>query len=136
MKLSLTLTVCLLGLTARAAEVVTYPAPSEEKQPPAPYEVWAGEQRIDVYSARTLDAPFAGKEWDYGGPYYFANFDMNGPVVIRITSPRALGKVIIRPESRRFSMCRSTRSHVMSRLDRRSRMYSFRANDGNSRGSV
>ena len=51
--------ICLVGLTAQAAEVITYAAPSDEQQQPTPYEVWAGDQRIDVYTARTFDAPFA-----------------------------------------------------------------------------
>ena len=37
-------------------------------------ESWADGRPVDVYTARTLDAPFAGKQWDFGGPYGFANF--------------------------------------------------------------
>ncbi|MGE5610325.1 MAG: glycosyl hydrolase family 28 protein [Bacillota bacterium] len=81
-----------------APKVVTYPAPAGETVT-GDYEVWAAGQKMDVYGARVLDAPFAGKEWDYGGPYSFANFDMVGPVEVRITSKRSLGNVVIRPES-------------------------------------
>ncbi len=99
MRYLLTFIACLAGLPAHAADVITYAAPGEELLQPAPYEVWAGDQRVDLYAARALDAPFAGKQWDYGGTYYFANFDMAGPVTVRITSPRSLRNVVIRPES-------------------------------------
>jgi len=90
---------CTMALTAHAENVITYPAPSEELRQPAPFEVWVDDQRIDIYTARTLDVPFAGKEWDYGGPYFFANCDISGPVTVRIKSPRLLRNVVIRPES-------------------------------------
>ena len=61
-----------------ADQVVTYPAPAGEPLS-ADYEVTADGQKVDVYTARVLDPPFAGKEWDFGGPYSFANFDMAGP---------------------------------------------------------
>jgi len=80
------------------AEVVTYPAPPEEASDE--YEVLVEGQRVDVYAARTLDPPFAGKRWDFGGPYSFANFDMSGRVVVRIVSKRSLRDVVIRPQSR------------------------------------
>jgi hypothetical protein len=32
------------------------------------YEVAVGGRKVDVYSARVLDPPFAGKEYNYGGP--------------------------------------------------------------------
>ncbi|MFC1604929.1 glycosyl hydrolase family 28 protein, partial [Planctomycetota bacterium] len=41
----------------------------------------------------------AGKQWDHGGSYSFANFDMSGPVVVRIVSKRSLQNVVIRPLS-------------------------------------
>lgn len=63
------------------------------------YEVVVGGRNMDVYWARVLDPPFAGKEYDYGGSYSFANFDMSGPVIVRIKSKRSLGNVIIRPVS-------------------------------------
>ena len=78
--------------------VVTYPAPAGEVLS-EDYEVQAGGRKVDVYTARVLDAPFAGKQWDYGGDYSFANFDMSGRVVVRIKSERSLRDVIIRPES-------------------------------------
>ena len=65
----------------------------------ADYEVWAEEKRVDVYTARVLDPPFAGKQSDYGGPYSFANFDMSGEVTLRITSPRSLRNTVVRPQS-------------------------------------
>ena len=49
--------------------------------------------------ARVLDPPFAGKGYDYGGPYSFANFDMAGSVVVKITSERPLRDTVIRPAS-------------------------------------
>jgi type 1 glutamine amidotransferase len=82
---------------ALGAEVVTYPAPEGEPLS-KDYEVWADGQKVDVYTARVLDPPFAGKQWDFGGPYCFANFDMSGQVAVRITSPRSMRNVVIRPE--------------------------------------
>ncbi len=61
------------------------------------YEVQAGGQKVDVYTARVLDPPFAGKEYDYGGAYSFANFDMAGAVEVRITSKRSLRETVVRP---------------------------------------
>lgn len=78
--------------------VVTYPAPAGDFLSNA-YQVLAGGQKVDVYGARVLDPPFAGKEYDYGGSYSFASFDMSGPVVVRVTSERSLGKTVIRPRS-------------------------------------
>lgn len=78
--------------------VVTYPAPTGEALS-ADYQVRAADQKVDVYTARVLDPPFAGKEYDYGGPYSFANFDMTGPVIVRIVSPRSLRNTVIRPQS-------------------------------------
>jgi hypothetical protein len=77
--------------------VVTYPAPAGETLSSV-YRVEAGGQKVDVYLARVLDAPFAGK-YDHGGPYSFANFDMAGPVTIRITSERSLRDTVVRPAS-------------------------------------
>ena len=42
-------------------KVVTYPAPAGETLS-SDYEVEAGGQKVDVYTARVLDPPFAGKE--------------------------------------------------------------------------
>jgi len=85
----------LFALTA-TARVVTYPAPAGETLS-TEYEVTAGGRKVDVYTARVLDPPFAGKEYDYGGPYSFANFDLRGRVEVRITSPRSLRSTVIRP---------------------------------------
>ncbi len=88
----------LLVVTAEAA-VVTYPAPQSETLS-AEFQVSAGGKKVDVYTARVLDPPFAGKEYDYGGPYSFANFDVKGRAEVRITSnKRSLRGTVVRPES-------------------------------------
>ncbi len=84
--------------SSEPTKVVTYAAPAGEVLS-TDYEVTANGQRVDVYTARTLDPPFAGKEWNYGGPYAFANFDLAGRAEITLTSKRSLGNVVIRPES-------------------------------------
>jgi len=90
--------------TAWAADqVVTYPAPAGEPLS-ADYEVTADGQKVDVYTARVLDPPFAGKQWDFGGPYSFANFDMAGRVTVRIRSSRSLRDTVIRPQAAVASM--------------------------------
>lgn len=89
---------CVIPTAAPGAEVVTYPAPEGQRQD-SPYQVWAAGQKVDVYAARTLDPPFAGKQWDFGGPYSFANFDMSGRVVVKITSSRPLRNTVVRPLS-------------------------------------
>ena len=43
------------------SKVVTYPAPAGETLSTI-YQVEAGGQKVDVYSARVLDPPFAGKQ--------------------------------------------------------------------------
>lgn len=86
------------GGAEASGKVVTYPAPAGDFLS-SDYHVRAGEQKVDVYGARVLDPPFAGKEYDYGGPYSFANFDIAGPVMVRITSERSLRNTVIRPES-------------------------------------
>jgi len=96
MKATVLWTVCAVaGLSARA-DVVTYPAPSGEALS-EDYQVSAGGRKVDVYTARTLDPPFAGKEWDFGGPYAFANFDLAGAVEVRITAKRSLRDAVVRP---------------------------------------
>src|SRR5581483_9267423 len=85
----------LVGLETNAA-VVLYPAPKEEPRS-ADYQVTIGDQPVDVYTARVLDPPFAGKEWDYGGPYSFCSFDVDGPAEVRVTSKRSLRNTIVRP---------------------------------------
>ncbi len=89
----------IINATVSSTEVVTYPAPSEEILS-GDYEVSVEGKKVDVYIARTLDPPFADKQWDFGGPYAFANFDMSGRVVVRITSKRSLRDVVIRPQSK------------------------------------
>jgi hypothetical protein len=78
------------------AEVRTYPAPSGEPFS-AEYQVMADGQTVAVYTARVLDPPFAGKEYDYGGSYAFANFDLKGKAEIRVTAKRSLRNAVIRP---------------------------------------
>lgn len=93
---ALVLATVMFAASSAPAEVVTYPAPAEE-QLSADYQVTAGGKKVDVYTARVLDPPFAGKQWDFGGPYSFANFDVAGPVEVRITSPRSLKEAVLRP---------------------------------------
>jgi hypothetical protein len=98
MRAVLTITACLLGTATPAATVQTYPAPAGESVSDD-FHVWVEGKKVDVYSARVLDPPFAGKQWDFGGPYTFASVDVSGPVVVRITSKRSLRDVVIRPQS-------------------------------------
>ena len=84
------------GAVSGAGKIVTYPAPAGEVLS-ADYEVQAAGETVAVYTARVLDPPFAGKEYDYGGPYSFANFDMSGPVTVRIVSARLLRNTVVRP---------------------------------------
>lgn len=84
------------GAVSGAGKIVTYPAPAGEVLS-ADYQVQAAGETVDVYTARVLDPPFAGKEYDYGGPYSFANVDMSGPVTVRIVSGRLLRNTAIRP---------------------------------------
>jgi hypothetical protein len=79
-----------------AAEVVTYPAPEGETLS-TQYTVQTGGQPVPVYTARVLDPPFAGKEYDYGGAYSFAGFDVSGPVEVRIRSEKPLTNLVVRP---------------------------------------
>ncbi len=99
LKRSVGLMVLLMSQLAVCAAVVTYTAPEQEPRS-SDYEVWAGGQKVDVYAARTLDAPFAGKEWDFGGNYSFANFDTSGEVEVRIKARCSLDKLVIRPEGK------------------------------------
>ncbi|MHC4432906.1 MAG: glycosyl hydrolase family 28 protein [Planctomycetota bacterium] len=80
------------------AKVITYPGPSGETSSSS-WQVQADGQKVDVYTARVLDPPFAGKQWDYGGDYSFASFDMSGRVEVRIVSKQSLKNVVIRPRS-------------------------------------
>lgn len=78
-------------------KVVTYAAPAGEVLS-TDYEIRAAGQKVDVYAARVLDPPFAGKKYDFGGPYSFTNFDMSGSISVRITSARTLRNTMIRPQ--------------------------------------
>jgi len=80
------------------AKVVTYAAPGGETLS-GDWQVQAGGQKVHAYTARVLDPPFAGKQWDYGGDYAFASFDMSDPVEVHITSKKPLTNVVIRPRS-------------------------------------
>ena len=86
------------GNMPSAAKVVTYAAPAGEALS-EDYTVHVAGRQVDTYAARVLDPPFAGKQWDHGGSYSFASFDMSGPVVVRIVSKRSLRNVVIRPRS-------------------------------------
>jgi hypothetical protein len=85
----------IFGYSAGAA-VVVYPAPKGEPLS-ADYQVRIGKQEVDVYTARVLDPPFAGKGRDYGGPYSFCNFDVKGAVDVRIRSTNSLRNTLVRP---------------------------------------
>lgn len=63
------------------------------------YEVFVNGKPVPVYVARVLDAPFAGNQYDFGGPYSFATFDADCPVEVAIRSPRSLDRVVLRPET-------------------------------------
>ncbi len=88
---------CAFASDTVRSEVVTYPAPAEEILS-SDFEVFVNDQKLDVYTARTLDPPFADKQWDFGGPYSFVNFDMSEPVEVRITSERPLRQTVVRPQ--------------------------------------
>lgn len=101
----------LTDSAAEAPRVVTCAAPEGENLS-KDYKVWAGGKPVDVYTARVLDPPFAGKHWDYGGPYSFANFDMSGIVTVKITSPKNLDRVVVRPSSTAVTLKRQD-SHTV-----------------------
>ncbi len=113
----LVLTVLTTCAVRAVGEVVVYPTPDGEALS-TDYEVWADGEKVDVYSARTLDPPFAGKRWDYGGPYSFASFDMAGDVTVRITSKRSLRDTIIRPVSAGMAPTIEDDHTLTIRLDR------------------
>ncbi len=92
------ITICgLCPSAAEAEKVVVYLAPAGEALS-TDYEMWVAGQKVDIYTARVLDEPFAGK-YDFGGNYSFASFDTDGPVTVRIRAKRSLRDVVIRPES-------------------------------------
>src|SRR3974390_1218013 len=78
------------------AAVGTSPGPASETLS-TEYEGTADGKKVDVYTARVLDPPFAGKQWDYGGPYAFANFDMSGRITVAIKPKRSLRDTVLRP---------------------------------------
>jgi len=102
--------------SASLTKVVTYPAPANE-QMSTDYEVTVEGQQVDVYSARVLDPPFAGREWNFGGPYSFANFDMAGHVTVRIRSKRSLRNTVVRPQSAIVKMTHSGDDTLLLMLD-------------------
>ena len=61
------------------------------------YQVAVAGHALQVYRARTLDAPFNTGKRNYGGDYAFANFDLASPVEVRIESAQSLSQVVIRP---------------------------------------
>ena len=73
----------VIGTSGVTVDVVTYPAPPEEILSDE-YTVSVEGKKVDVYTARTLDPPFAGKEWDFGGNYAFANFDISTAAFCRV----------------------------------------------------
>jgi hypothetical protein len=89
-----------LGLLFSAAplraEVVTYP-PLPQEVLSEDYQVWVNGKPVEVCRARVLDEPFSKWGRDYGGPYSFANFDMSGPVTVRIAAKRSLALTVLRP---------------------------------------
>ena len=95
----------------------TYPAPAEEILSDE-YQVSVEGQKVDIYAARTLDPPFAGKEWDFGGNYAFANFDISGSVEVQISSSkRSLRNVVIRPQSKGVQFTFQDDNTIILKLD-------------------
>lgn len=95
---ALTLAGSAMAADGRPGKVVIYPAPPGEAAL-GDFEITAAGQKVDAYTARVLDPPFAGKAWNYGGAYSFANFDLEGRVTVRIVSKRPLTNVVIRPQT-------------------------------------
>jgi hypothetical protein len=62
MKAAFAFFLSVAALLPSQARVVTYPAPLDEPLS-ADYQVQIGTNRVDVYSARVLDPPFAGELW-------------------------------------------------------------------------
>jgi hypothetical protein len=62
---------CAAAAGSDPAKVVVHAAAAGETPFPE-YELRVGDHDVPVYAARTLDPPFAGKQWDFGGPYGFA----------------------------------------------------------------
>ncbi len=92
---------CFLTLSATATlmgKVITYPAPITEKANTS-YAVYADGKPVDIY--KSLSPQFEG------GEYYFAIFDFDGKVEIKVESEKPLDKAEIFP----------ARTNVVSRSD-------------------
>ncbi len=100
MKANVLAVALVAGITHAVAGVGTYPAPPGEVLS-EDYEVSVAGRNVDVYTARVLDPPFAGKGYDYGGDYSFANFDVAGSVEVRVNSKRSLRAAVVRPAGAR-----------------------------------
>ncbi len=74
-------------------------------------------RKSNVYAARVLDPPFAGKQWDYGGPYSFANFDTSERVAVRIVAKQSLRDLVIRPLSAEIQPTRTSDHEMFFALD-------------------
>ncbi|HOW66086.1 MAG TPA: glycosyl hydrolase family 28 protein [Candidatus Paceibacterota bacterium] len=97
LRVSIFLGVLLTSCSPVLATVHTYLTPAGETLS-TEYTVTAEGKSVDTYAARVLDPPFAGKEWDFGGPYAFANFDMEGSTTVKIQSKRSLRNTVVRPQ--------------------------------------
>ena len=86
----------LAGLTALASMLArAEPASAGD---PAEYAVSVDGRPAEVFAARTLDAPFNDGRWDFGGTYFFCNFDLSGPVEVRVVATnRTLRASVLRP---------------------------------------
>jgi len=91
-------TALLFAQLSVLAEVVIYDAPKDEPLS-TEYHVTVDGKKVDLYTARVLDPPFADKQWDFGGNYSFASFDLRGSAEVRITSTRDLRNVVLRPST-------------------------------------
>ena len=93
-----------IGISGSTGQVVTYPAPAAEPLSGS-YLISVNGQPVDVYTARVLDPPFDSSGRDYGGPYSFSGFDMEGPVEVTITAAQPINNTVIRPLSNPISFC-------------------------------
>lgn len=64
------------------------------------YEVWINGVKDSAYVARVQDPPFNKEKTglDFGGDYYFASFDVDKPIEVKIKSKKKLTNVVLRPE--------------------------------------
>lgn len=90
----------VLGAWSGVRAEVTIPPFPEGETPFPDYRVTVNGREAGVYAARTLDAPFAGKSWDHGGPYGFVSFDFGGVATVKVSSTRSLAGAMIQPASR------------------------------------